>query len=130
MARPLNDLAGLPQSLALLSVPPWREPVSTRDGQPRRAPITYAVTGTPGGAQVTWGPSGSDFTGSVPMNVAKPLGDPEYYAITAQLQGGGTVSCSMSVDGQPVSTTPDHVGRVSRVPSGCHPLRLPCPHDC
>lgn len=65
--------------------------------------ITYIVRGT-AGAQVTYGPAGSDFNGDVPMRVTERLGDPEYYAINAQLQGGGSVSCSIEVDGIPLST--------------------------
>jgi hypothetical protein len=65
--------------------------------------VTYIVRGT-AGAQVTYGPAGSDFNGSVPMMVTERLGDPEYYAINAQLQGGGSVSCSIEVDGIPLST--------------------------
>ena len=65
--------------------------------------VTYIVRGF-AGAQVTYGPAGSDFNGNVPMRVTERLGDPEYYAINAQLQGGGTVSCSIEVDGVPLST--------------------------
>jgi hypothetical protein len=65
--------------------------------------VTYIVRGT-AGTQVTYGPAGSDFNGSVPMKVTERLGDPEYYAINAQLQGGGSMSCSIEVDGIPLST--------------------------
>jgi len=65
--------------------------------------ITYIVRGTPG-AQVTYGPAGSDFNGTVPMRVTAHLGDPQYYAINAQLQGAGHVKCSIEVDGIPLST--------------------------
>ena len=65
--------------------------------------VTYIVRGA-AGAQVTYGPSGSDYNGTVPMRVTHRLGDPEYYAINAQLQGYGTVSCSIEVDGIPLST--------------------------
>ena len=63
--------------------------------------MTYVVTGS--AADVTYGPSGSDYSGSVPMHVSKPLGTPAYYAINAQLQGDGTVSCKIEVDGKVVS---------------------------
>ena len=63
----------------------------------------YIVRGT-AGAQVTYGQTGLDFSGSVPMRVTERLADPEYYAINAQLQGGGSVSCSIEVDGIPLST--------------------------
>jgi hypothetical protein len=63
--------------------------------------LTYVVTGSP--ADVTYGPAGSDLTGSVPMQLTKPLGSPVYYAVTAQLQGNGTVYCEIDVDGTAVS---------------------------
>jgi hypothetical protein len=65
--------------------------------------VTYVVTGTPG-ASVTYGPSGTDLTGSVPMSVSAPLGTPSYYAISAQLQGAGEVTCQLKVDGVSLSS--------------------------
>jgi hypothetical protein len=65
--------------------------------------VTYVVTGT-SGAQVTYGPAGSNFTGSVPMSDTQPLGSPSYYAINAQLQGYGEVSCKLEVDGVTISS--------------------------
>lgn len=65
--------------------------------------VTYVVTGTPG-ASVTYGPSGTDLTGSVPMSVSATLGTPSYYAINAQLQGAGEVKCQLEVDGVPLSS--------------------------
>lgn len=64
--------------------------------------ITYIVTGT-SMADVQYGPSGSSLQGSVPLHVTKPLGNPSYYSITAQLQGGGSVSCALEVDGKIIS---------------------------
>jgi hypothetical protein len=63
--------------------------------------VTYEVTGS--AADVTYGPAGSNAQGSVPMDVRKPLGTPIYVAITAQLQGSGTVTCKIKVDGQVIS---------------------------
>lgn len=63
--------------------------------------VTYEVTGSY--ADVTYGPAGSDFSGSVPLHVTKPIGTPSYYSITAQLQGGGTVSCKILVGGKVIS---------------------------
>ena len=65
--------------------------------------VTYVVTGTPG-ASVTYGPSGTNLTGSVPMSVSAPLGTPSYYAINAQLQGAGEVQCQIKVDGVTLSS--------------------------
>ena len=33
------------------------------------------------------------------MSVTQPLGSPEYYASDADLQGGGSVSCQIKIDG-------------------------------
>ncbi len=65
--------------------------------------VTYVVTGTPG-ASVTYGPSGTDLTGSVPMSVSAALGTPSYYSINAQLQGAGEVKCQLEVDGVTLSS--------------------------
>jgi hypothetical protein len=67
--------------------------------------VTYVVTGS-GPADVTYGPAGSNFTGGVPMRVTKdiPSQPPAYYAIDAQLQGGGSVSCKILVDGKVTSS--------------------------
>ncbi len=56
-------------------------------------------------ADVTYGPAGSDLTGSVPMDVRQriPSAVPIYYAISAQRQGSGSVSCTIKVGGQVIS---------------------------
>ena len=65
--------------------------------------VTFIVSGSY--ASVTYGPAGSNYTGSVPMDVTEtiPGQPPIYYAIDAQLQGGGTVSCKIEVNGQTIS---------------------------
>jgi hypothetical protein len=63
--------------------------------------VTYIVSGSP--ANVTYGPAGSDYQGTVPMDLSAHLGNPVYYAITAQLQGGGAVSCAIKVAGKVIS---------------------------
>lgn len=79
-----------------------------RDMCPSQLPVVqtveYIVTGD--SADVTYGPAGSNDSGPVPMNVTAdiPASPPAYYAISAQLQGGGTVSCTIKVDGQAIST--------------------------
>jgi lambda repressor-like predicted transcriptional regulator len=64
--------------------------------------ITYVVTGSP--ADVTYGPAGSNLSGSVPMSVTTPLGSPAYYSIDAQLNGDGEVQCEIQVNGQVISS--------------------------
>jgi hypothetical protein len=65
--------------------------------------ITYVVSGSP--ANVTYGPAGSNSSGQVPMKVAAALGSAQYYAITAQLQGAGSVTCAIKVNGKVISTS-------------------------
>ncbi|MFD4977111.1 hypothetical protein [Streptomyces sp. NPDC058424] len=64
--------------------------------------VTYVVTGT-SGADVQYGPAGSLAQGKVPMSVTRPLENPQHYAITAQLQGGGHVTCQLKVNGRVIS---------------------------
>ena len=63
--------------------------------------IEFIVTGSP--SDVTYGPSGTDLSGGVPMDVTQKLRNPEYYAISAQLNGDGSVSCEIKVGGKVVS---------------------------
>jgi hypothetical protein len=44
------------------------------------------------------------------MSVTQLLGNPSYYAINAQLQGYGEVSCKLEVDGVAISSA--SVGRI------------------
>jgi hypothetical protein len=63
--------------------------------------VTFEVSGSY--AQVTYGPAGSDTSGTVPMKVIEKLGSPVYYALQAQLQGGGSVTVKILVNGTVVS---------------------------
>lgn len=78
-------------------------PVAHSAAKAKRQPqtVTYVVTGSD--ADVTYGPAGSDLSGSVPMHLTRPLGSPLYYSVTAQLQGGGSVSCKLEIDGRLIS---------------------------
>jgi len=79
------------------------KPKATTAAAPSGPTVTYVVTGST--ADVTYGPAGSDSQGSVPMHVsaAIPSAAPAYYAISAQLQGSGSVSCEILVNGNVVS---------------------------
>jgi hypothetical protein len=60
--------------------------------------VTYVATGS--NADVTYGPSGSGYQGSVPLTVTRQLiGTPQFYSISAQLKNGGSVTCQIRVDG-------------------------------
>ena len=64
--------------------------------------VTYVATGS--SANVTYGPSGSGYQGSVPLAVTRPLGNPQFYPISAQLKEGGTVTCQLKVDGVTIAS--------------------------
>lgn len=84
-------------AVAVLGAGGWY--LLTRPAPPQQ--VTYTVTGSP--ADVTYGPAGSDLAGTVPMRVTAPLGSAAYYAVTAQLQGSGSVACQVSVGAVVVS---------------------------
>lgn len=65
------------------------------------ATLTYDVTGST--ANVTYGPTGTNVQGAVPLHVSGALGSPLYYSIEAQLQGGGTVTCKLEINGKVIS---------------------------
>lgn len=65
--------------------------------------LTYLVTGTPG-ASVTYGPEGSTFNGKVPMRVTRKLGGALYYDVQAQLNGGGSVTVEILINGKAISS--------------------------
>ena len=86
--------------------------------------MEITVTGSP--ADVTYGPAGSSLSGSVPLDVSLAAGEPPpaFYAVNAQLQGGGSVSCEIRVNGTVISTAQATGGyhiaicEISQGPSG------------
>jgi len=69
--------------------------------------VTYVVTGSnASNADVTYGPAGSSYQATVPMSVTRPLRNPpsDSYEVGAQLQGGGSVSCQVKVDGVTIAS--------------------------
>lgn len=100
----LTPAAPTTRPMASIAVPAR---VSTSAPAPTTAvsqTVTYTVTGTaPAGVDITYGTDSSNHDGNVvPFSVTVPLdssGDVLYYALDAQLQGGGNVACSISVDG-------------------------------
>jgi hypothetical protein len=74
---------------------------------PAQSTVEYIVSGNaPSGdisPTVTYGPDGSDTSGTVPLDVTQPIPSsaPDYYAITVQLSdAGGNVTCEIKVNGQ------------------------------
>lgn len=93
-----------PQPSPAATGAPATGPAATTDSQAAPAStVTYVVTGS--SADVTYGPAGSDSTGSVPMHKTVAIGatPASYYAISAQLNGGGSVTCEILVSGRVVS---------------------------
>lgn len=88
---------------------------------PAAETVTYVVTGSE--ADITYGPAGTELTGSVPMRISKPLGTPLYYSINAQLQGSGAVSCQILVNGTVISSsTADGGYNIAQCEIGQDPL--------
>jgi hypothetical protein len=85
---PSPAITGAPVSLPALPGQP---------GAPAGASTaTLVVTGS-SGAQVTYGPPGTDLTGSVPMRKTVALGSASTYEIKAHLNGSGTLKCEILV---------------------------------
>jgi hypothetical protein len=83
---------------------------TTSAAPPVAQSVTFACTGTaPDGVDITYGPSGSNFSASkLPFSKTTTLdSSAQYYVTTAQLQGSGSVSCATTVvwdDGGSAST--------------------------
>ena len=67
--------------------------------------VAFIVSGTaPDGIDITYGPSGSNFEGPSTLDGTATMsvpfdGSADYYAIDAQLQGGGSITCKIVVTG-------------------------------
>lgn len=72
--------------------------------KPTGPTVTFIVKGSY--ADVTYGPEGSSYQGSVPMDKTFRIAatPPLFYNIDAQLQGGGQVTCEIAVNGHVIST--------------------------
>ena len=97
-AVPGTSPSSVAATASLSSAPPT---ASSSAAQQQQQTITYEVTGSP--ANVTYGPAGSSLSGTVPMKVTAKLGDPLYYSLQAQLQGGGSVTVKILVNGTVIS---------------------------
>lgn len=60
--------------------------------------VTYDCAGTGSGVDITYGDDSSNTQGALPLHVVAPLSeDAQYYSISAQLNGSGTVTCRVTV---------------------------------
>ena len=87
-------------------------PADTTQAAPTvAAQVTYACTGSaPDGVDVTYGPSGSQYSASkLPFSKTVPLdASAQYYVTEAQLSGSGQVTCTTTIqrsDGSQVVNT-------------------------
>lgn len=103
-----------PGAVYITALPPAP---STSSAPPSSAPpvpqqVTYSCTGSaPDGVDITYGPSGSNHSASkLPFSHTEPLDTTAlYYVTTAQLQGGGSVSCTTVVQTDSGDGTADQV---------------------
>jgi hypothetical protein len=105
LLRGLLILCGCVAALIVASVivaapPDHGSPAGTSAARAQQT-VTYIVRGSP--AYVTYGSAGSTYKGTVPMEVTRPLGHPQFYAIDAQLIGSGSVMCQIEVDKEVIS---------------------------
>jgi hypothetical protein len=68
---------------------------------PQGDTVTYKVTGSP--TDVTYGQAGNMSERNGPGSQTEQLGDPSYVSLEAQLQGGGSATCEILVNGQVIS---------------------------
>jgi len=67
--------------------------------------VEFIVSGTaPDGIDITYGPAGSNFSGPSTLDGTATMsvpfdGSADYYALNAQLQGGGSITCKIVVTG-------------------------------
>lgn len=61
--------------------------------------VEFIVTGTaPGGVDITYGDDGSNYQGHLGMDATLPVHSKAlFYQVTAQLQGGGHVTCKVII---------------------------------
>ncbi|MFF7329617.1 hypothetical protein [Streptomyces sp. NPDC008150] len=82
------------------------KPKATKAAEEAEAPAGKAVFkvwgSAPAGVDITYGSDGTNLQGSgLPMEKTLSVKDDAmYYQVTAQLQGGGTVHCSVTIDGK------------------------------
>lgn len=82
---------------------PSETPTHTAKPKPHHRPkVTFKVSGSaPSGVDITYGSDSDNRSGhGFPWSATLPLDDDAmYYTVYAQLQGGGDISCSVTVDG-------------------------------
>ena len=101
------------------SSPTPNTPVVAQSAAPEQ--VTYACTGSaPDGVEITFGPNGSNHSaGSLPFRHTEPLTTGAlYYVTTAQLQGGGSVSCTTTVQTVSFDGTADDVDNTGSADGG------------
>jgi hypothetical protein len=116
MLTPGSQISAV-QAVPLL--PDSSAPASTAPAVPEQ--VTYSCTGSaPDGVDITYGPDGSDHSASrLPFTHTDPLSQgAQYYVTTAQLQGGGNVSCSTVVQTDNLDGTADQVRKDASADGG------------
>ena len=78
------------------------KPAATSDDAPSGKALFKVWGSAPSGVDITYGSDGTNLQGKgLPMEKTMTVdSDALYYQITAQLQGGGNVHCSITIDGK------------------------------
>lgn len=84
------------------TVKPKVKPKPKEDAAPEGKAVFKVWGSAPSGADITYGSDGENLDGSgLPMTKTLSVKDDAlYYQISAQLQGGGDIQCSVTIDGK------------------------------
>lgn len=106
----------LPSPVAIGSLP---QPSASPSPAAPPEQVTYSCTGH-GGVDITYGPNGTQHSASsLPFHHTEPLtAGALYYVTTAQLQGGGSVSCTTTVQTVSFDGTADDVSNTGSADGG------------
>lgn len=79
----------------------------TTAGQTATGPVFFVVSGSSSAVSITYGDPGSQHEVQqpvgTPLTFSVPFSDAAYFAVTAQLQGDGTITCKVISGGHVVS---------------------------
>ena len=78
------------------------DPSASKSSNSGAAVAVFTVTGSaPGGVDITYGSDGTNLQGRLPLDTTLAINkNALYYQVTAQLQGGGNISCSVTIGDQ------------------------------
>ncbi|GIL28140.1 MmpS family transport accessory protein [Actinocatenispora comari] len=106
-----QSASAAPHSGKTKAAAPAKKTISPTPTKPKAKPkVTFKVSGsTPSGVDITYGSDSDNRQGgdSAPWSATlnrDDSGDTQWYSITAQLQGGGDITCTILVDGKAIAS--------------------------